>query len=183
MRLFKFILTIYLLQLSYELKGMDLVGFDKEGVETTSKWQFITDKVMGGNSTGNLQFFFDNFPFIRMEGTVSTENKGGFIQFRSDIDISKDNFSSIEINVRGNPETYYVHIRTHMTIFPWQYYACEFSVNENWKKISLKLNDFKKSNFYQPSEFDSSDIKSIAFVAFGKDFNARLDLKSAYLTK
>ena len=41
--------------------------------------------------------------------------------------------------------------------------------------------DFKKSNFYQPSNFSSSEIKSIGFVAFGKDFNAELDIMEAEL--
>ena len=97
--------------------------------------------------------------------------------------IENDDFSFIEINVRGNPGIYFIHIRTGMTILPWQFYAGKFSVSENWKRIIVKLSDFKKSNFYQPSRFSPSDIKSIAFVAYGRDFDARLDVKSAYLKK
>ena len=43
--------------------------------------------------------------------------------------------------------------------------------------------EFEKSNFYQPSKFVSSEITSIGFVAFGKDFNAKLDIKSAQWIK
>ena len=172
-----------LLILSSKISAMELIAFNKNNVETFNKWELITDKVMGGNSTGTLQFISDPFPFIRLKGTVSTENKGGFIQFRSAINIQDDDFSSIDINARGNPEIYFIHIRTRMTILPWQFYTGKFIINEEWKKISLKLSEFKKSNFYQPSRFRSSDIKSIAFVAYGKDFDARLDIKSAYLRK
>ena len=166
-----------------ETKNMDLIGFNRNKIEIYSKWELITDKVMGGKSTAKLQFFFDNFPFIRLEGNVSTANNGGFIQFRSAMNIENDNFSLIEIDVRGNSEIYFIHIRTRMTILPWQFYTGKFSVDEKWKKIIVKLSDFKKSNFYQPSRFRPSDIKSIAFVAYGKDFDARLDVKSAYLKK
>ena len=179
----KFLYLTFLILFGSEAKTMDLIGFNKNKAATSTKWKLITDNVMGGKSIANLQFFFDTMPFIRLEGTVSTENNGGFIQFRSDIDIENDDFSSIEIKVRGNPETYFIHIRTRMTILPWQFYSSKFIVSEEWKKIILRLGDFKKSNFYQPSEFRPSDIKSIAFVAYGKNFDAKLDVKSAYLKK
>ena len=179
----KILFLLLLLFLSSESKTMDLIGFNNNSVNTSTKWELITDKVMGGKSTGNLEYFFETSPFIRLEGSVSTENNGGFIQTRSAINIENDDFSFIEINVRGNPGIYFIHIRTGMTILPWQFYAGKFSVSENWKRIIVKLSDFKKSNFYQPSRFSPSDIKSIAFVAYGKDFDARLDVKSAYLKK
>ena len=57
----------------------------------------------------------------------------------------------------------------------------EFSVDDEWKYVNVYFKDFKKSNFYQPSNFSSSEIKSIGFVAFGKDFNAELDIMEAEL--
>ena len=47
------------------------------------RWKFISDTVMGGISSGQLSFSVDNDAnFARMVGKVSTENNGGFIQFR-----------------------------------------------------------------------------------------------------
>ena len=43
--------------------------------------------------------------------------------------------------------------------------------------------DFEKSNFYQPGTFDSSEITSIAFVAFGRDHDVKLDILNAELVK
>ena len=60
-------------------------------------------------------------------------------------------------------------------------YAGKFYVSKDWTNIEIKFDDFTKSNFYQPQKFNSSEIKSIAFVAFGKDFNAQLDIIEAEL--
>ena len=59
--------------------------------------------------------------------------------------------------------------------------SIHFSVDNNWKYLNIYFKDFKKSNFYQPSTFSSSEIKSIGFVAFGKDFEAQLDIMEAEL--
>ena len=118
---------------------------------------------------------------MRLSGNVSTKNNGGFIQVRSTKEISSDNFSGIKLKVRGNPSSYYIHVRTKSLILPWQYYSGEFSVDNNWKYVKIHFKDFKKSNFYQSLNFSSSEIKSIGFVAFGKDFEAKLDIMEAEL--
>ena len=64
---------------------------------------------------------------------------------------------------------------------PWQYYAGKFSVDKEWKYVEVFFEDFKKSNFYQPSAFSATDIKSIGFVAYGKDFEAELNIMEAEL--
>ena len=47
------------------------------------RWKFIADTVMGGISSGELKFNSERGePYARMTGDVSTENNGGFIQFR-----------------------------------------------------------------------------------------------------
>ncbi len=49
-----------------------------------SRWEFIADTVMGGVSTGNVQFLSkDGQGFLKLSGKVSTENNGGFILFSS----------------------------------------------------------------------------------------------------
>ena len=64
---------------------------------------------------------------------------------------------------------------------PWQYYAGKFSVDKEWKYIEVYFEDFKKSDFYQPSTFSATDIKSVGFVAYGKDFEAELNIMEAEL--
>ena len=48
-----------------------------------ARWQFIADTVMGGVSTGQVEFFQgEGNAYAHMTGRVSTKNNGGFIQFR-----------------------------------------------------------------------------------------------------
>ena len=56
------------------------------------RWQFYTDQVMGGVSEGGASVRLDSEgPYIRLEGSVSTANNGGFIQIRRNVtEQSKD---------------------------------------------------------------------------------------------
>ena len=57
-----------------------LETFDKN---PETRWRFIADTVMGGVSTGKVDFLTENgMAYARLTGSVSTENNGGFIQFR-----------------------------------------------------------------------------------------------------
>ena len=142
------------------------------------KWEFVSDDVMGGKSVGKLKISNDEGEmFYRLKGKVSTENNGGFIQFRSKIEISDTSLKGIKFKVRGNGEKYFVHVRTPFTFLPWQYYFYSFYTQDEWTEIKFLISDFKKSHKLQPSEFLSTKIKSIAFVAFGQDYNAELDIK------
>ncbi len=150
-------------------------NFDEE-------WEFVSDQVMGGISEGKLNLKSEkNKKYLSLIGSVSTENNGGFIQFRSNYEFKNDNFKGIRIKAKGVPSDYFIHIRTNFLFLPWQYYSGKFEVTENWQVIEILFKDFDKSNFYQPSIFTSSEIKSIGFVAFGKDFDAQLDISEAEL--
>jgi len=154
--------------------------------ENTTRWCFVTDKVMGGVSEGSLKIKSeDDFIYYNMQGNVSTENNGGFIQFRTQIKEHPKNklFKGIRIKVRGNGEKYAIHIRTKYLFFPWQYYESIFTTNNEWGVIDIPLRSFNKSNFYQPSEISSIDINTIGIVAIGRDFQADIDLAFIELTE
>lgn len=147
-------------------------------------WEFISDQVMGGLSKGKLlSLSEDGEDFLRLKGKVSLENNGGFIQFKSEIDLNDNEFTRIRFFARGNNNNYFVHFRTNLTIFPWQYYAAEFHAPKEWIRVDLPISIFKKSNFYQPRKFKTNDINSIGFVAFGKEFDALLDIKDISFVK
>lgn len=149
--------------------------------ETTSeRWCFVSDKVMGGISEGTFETVIDGKDaHYNMKGIVSTENNGGFLQFRTKINNHpKDKlFDGIRIQVRGNNEKYAVHVRTKYLFLPWQYYEATFTADDEWRVIELPLKNFKKSNFYQPSVVSSIDIQTIGIVAIGRDFKADIDLR------
>jgi hypothetical protein len=55
-------------------------------MQPETRWRFFTDQVMGGVSSGGVDFATeDGHAFARMTGRVSTANRGGFIQMRLDL--------------------------------------------------------------------------------------------------
>ena len=148
-----------------------------------NRWQFFTDQVMGGKSDGKLNFESEkNINFARMTGDVTTENNGGFIQFRAQLAYKlKDEFSGIKLTVRGNNQDYYVHIRTSGSVLPWQYYGKKFLATENWSEVELKFSDFKKSSSFMRKNFKPSSIRTIGIVAYGRDHKAQIDVKEIKL--
>ena len=146
---------------------------------STTRWCFVTDKVMGGVSEGNLEINKgEDITYYKMTGNVSTLNNGGFIQFRTVLKNHPKNklFDGVRIKVRGNNEKYAIHIRTKYLFLPWQYYEASFMATKDWDIIEIPFSQFNKSNFYQPSDVSSTDIKTIGVVAIGRDFQAEIDL-------
>tara|TARA_Y100000590_G_scaffold408311_1_gene499296 strand:- start:812 stop:1312 length:501 start_codon:yes stop_codon:yes gene_type:complete len=139
------------------------------------RWQFFTDQVMGGQSTGKVDVlsYYDRKCY-RMTGDVSTKNNGGFIQMRTELDhqIAQSNYTGILLEVFGNNNDYFIHIRTSFTKLPWQYYTATFNAPANWTEVKIPFTIFSKSNFYQPKKFNFHQIKTIGIVAAWKDFDA-----------
>ena len=179
----KLLITIFFFIIGVKINAMNLLDYKVDEKKIILEdWKFFSDQVMGGVSEGKTALKKDkNKFFLRLEGTVSTENNGGFIQVRKEYEIEGDAYKGIRIKARGLESEYYVHVRTKKLFLPWQYYAGKFFVSKEWTNIEIKFDDFAKSNFYQPQKFKSSEIKSIAFVAFGKDFDAQLDIIEAEL--
>ena len=179
----KLLITIFFFIIGVKINAMNLLDYKVDEKKIILEdWKFFSDQVMGGVSEGKTALKKDkNKFFLRLEGTVSTENNGGFIQVRKEYEIKNDTFKGIRFKARGLESEYYVHVRTKKLFLPWQYYAGKFFVSKEWTNVEIKFDDFTKSNFYQPQNFKSSEIRSIAFVAFGKDFDAKLDIIEAEL--
>ena len=145
----------------------------------SQKWNLITDQVMGGVSTGNFRVdVVDGVKCYRMTGDVSTKNNGGFIQIRTKLipEIDSKDYNGIYVKVYGNEKNYNIHLRTGLTLAPWQYYSYTFATTKNWIEIRAPLIGFKKSNFYQPKNILGQNIKSIGLVAGFDDFKSDICL-------
>lgn len=148
--------------------------------DVRANWNAISDQVMGGISVVNFYELKENDKkFYRLEGNVSTENNGGFIQSRVDININTEDYEGILINVRGNNNEYYVHLRAPRML-PWNYYYETFYATKNWQTIDLPLSGFKYSR-NNSIGINTDIIRSIGLVAYGKDFSAELDIASIEL--
>ena len=145
----------------------------------SQKWNFITDQVMGGVSTGKfIVEKVDGEMCYRMTGDVSTKNNGGFIQIRAKLnpEINSKDYDGIYVKVYGNEKNYNLHLRTGLTLAPWQYYSYTFTTTKNWIKIRAPFEQFKKSNFYQPKSILGQNIKSVGLVAGFDDFKSDICL-------
>ena len=148
-------------------------------MQPETRWRFFTDQVMGGVSTGGVTFSQqDGLPFARMSGRVSTANRGGFIQMRLDLaSPPPEGTTGVRLIVRGNAQRYFVHLRTNGTVLPWQYYQAGFDVSEDWSEVRLPLEAFTASGALLQNLPDAESLTSVAVVAYGRDHDARIDLR------
>ena len=145
----------------------------------SQKWNFITDQVMGGVSTGKFMVEkVDGVMCYRMTGDVSTKNNGGFIQIRAKLNpkVNTKEYDGVYLKVYGNENNYSLHLRTELTLAPWQYYGYSFFSPNKWIEIRVPFSIFKKSNFYQPKTLLGQNIKSVGLVAGFDDFESDICL-------
>ena len=113
-----------------------------------TRWELITDSVMGGISSAKIPAVGRWSTRLRMRGDVSLENNGGFVQVALDLApeggaIDASRWTGIEIDVVGNGERYNLHLRTEDVVRPWQSYRAEFFAPSEWRTIRLPFAGFE----------------------------------------
>ena len=143
----------------------DFSGADGSG------WRFFTDQVMGGVSEGQARIEeIDGARALRLTGTVSTENRGGFIQARLDLEAPlAPDAEGIVLRVRGDGQRYFVHLRTSGTMLPWQYYQAPFETGAEWTEVRLPWAAFEASGRMLRDVPKAETVRSVAIVAYGRD--------------
>jgi hypothetical protein len=143
------------------------------------EWRLITDQVMGGRSSGVLvmdQYLGRNC--LRMRGSVSTANNGGFVQIALDLAAGKSmdasNFTGLVLEMMGNGERYNIHLRTSELWLPWQSYRADFSSSSKWDEIRLPFSEFEP--YKTKKRLDAGKLVRIGVVAIGRQFEADLCL-------
>ena len=141
--------------------------------EANARWRYVSDQVMGGVSEGNAQIANGA---VTLRGTVSTENRGGFIQARRAVDGLPPGMTELHLRVRGNGEQYFVHLRTTGTVLPWQYYQAPFFAGREWSDVTIPLAAFKPSHAILRRTPRPEAIRSIGLVAYGRDHTAEVSM-------
>jgi hypothetical protein len=147
-----------------------------------ARWEMLSDQVMGGVSSGRLvREPVRDRTAIHMQGDVSLENNGGFIQMALDLDplgraIDCRGFAGVEIEVTGNGEAYGLHLRTADVVRPWQSYRQPFEAGEAWRTVRLAFAGFLPHRI--DAVFDPSRLRRIGLVAIGRAFKADLAVSS-----
>jgi hypothetical protein len=145
-----------------------------------TKWQLLTDTVMGGVSQGTIvRDILDGRPAIRMRGDVRLENNGGFIQMALDLAtdgaaVDAGTWRGIELDVLGNGQEYGVHLRTLDLTRPWQSYRQSFIAKPHWQTVKLSFEDFVAHR--TETLLDLSRLRRLGIVAIGRAFTADLAL-------
>jgi len=160
------------------LSGFLIDDFSREDSLSAigTRWQFFTDQVMGGVSTGAARIaVHDGRRSIRLQGKVSLENNGGFIQVAlplvtGDEPFDASKYRGIRIWICGNEERYQVHIRTSDLEQPWQYYSAEFAAGAVWKKVDFPFSRFRPEG--TETALNPGRLTRIAMVAAEKAFKA-----------
>ena len=130
---------------------IDDLGRDDLVATIGTRWQLVTDRVMGGVSDGTLvRETVSGRPALRMRGDVSLENNGGFVQMALDLApdgdlVDASAWTGIELDVIGNDEDYGVHLRTDAVERPWQSYRRSFRAGAAWRTVQLAFADFVPS--------------------------------------
>jgi len=124
-------IKIFFLFLSFFCLNLSAMIIDNLN-DVRAKWSAISDQVMGGISEVNFyEIEEDGKKFYRLEGDVSTENNGGFIQSRVGVYLNSNDFEGIRLKIRGNNNEYFVHLRALRMM--------------HWKlKINLKMSQLTK---------------------------------------
>jgi Complex I intermediate-associated protein 30 (CIA30) len=143
-----------------------------------TRWQLVTDRVMGGVSDGTLvRETVSGRPALRMRGDVSLENNGGFIQMALDLApdggvVDAGAWAGIELDVIGNDDDYGLHLRTDAVERPWQSYRQSFRAGASWRTVQLAFADFVPHRIEVP--LDIRRLRRIGLVAIGRAFTADL---------
>jgi len=141
-----------------------------------TQWRGFTDQVMGGISTQQVtRETVAGRRALRLRGDVRLENNGGFVMVRADLDkaggaLDASEYRGVRLTVRGNDETYYVHLRTTSLLFPWQFYAAPFRATGEWQTIELPFSAFVGES--TRARFNPRRLTSIAIVGMKKAFQA-----------
>ncbi len=142
-----------------------------------TEWRLVTDRVMGGVSAGEMTLdSYKNRRCLRMRGTVSTENNGGFVQIALPLsdqgDFDATRYTGVELEVAGNNEDYNLHIRTSGLWLPWQSYRFSFRAAQDWQTLRFPFSEIKP---YKTSKsFQQDRLVRIGLVGIGRDFQADL---------
>ena len=155
---------------------IDDLGAPHPRAASGATWEFIADRVMGGVSEGSMaREIVNGRPALRMQGDVSLENNGGFLQVALDLipdgnPVDASGWTGIEIDVFGNGERYNLHLRTADVTRPWQSYRQSFVASPEWRTHRLPFAAFEPHRIDAP--LDVGALRRIGVVAIGRVFSA-----------
>jgi len=113
---------------------------------------------------------------LRVTGAVKA-SPAGAVQARRSLMVRRrpldgHQYAGVRLVVKGNGETYAVHLRTRDTRYPQQSYQAQFATTDQWQEIKLPFRSFLPTAVRQ--QLNPAELMAVAVVAGGRDFNADL---------
>ncbi|WP_178346889.1 CIA30 family protein [Marivita hallyeonensis] len=154
--------------------------FEDFSGSASARWEFVADGVMGGVSQGRAEIAGSGpDAVLRLRGMVSTKNNGGFIQVRHRFaNAWPADAQGLSLVTKGNGQTYYVFLKTPDLNRVWYSYRASFTASESWQTMRLPFSSFEASHDAMPQSFAPSEVRSLAVVAYGADYEADVQVKS-----
>ena len=147
---------------------------------TGSGWVLISDRVMGGVSAGTMRReVVQGREAIHMQGEVSLENNGGFLQVALDLgdaggEVDARHWDGIRLDVLGNDQIYNLHLRTSDIHRPWESYRQSFSAPSHWTTVKLPFSGFTPHRTECP--LNAARLRRVGIVAIGREFEADISI-------
>ncbi|HSP19323.1 MAG TPA: CIA30 family protein [Myxococcaceae bacterium] len=148
-------------------------------------WTVIADRVMGGHSSGQAAVeTVAGRRALRLRGTVSLADGGGFLQVARPFDLAAPSvdgraFEGLALTVRGGPGSYFVHLRTGDTRAPWEHYRAPLAAGPEWSTVVVCWSDFTARSLRAP--LDPGRLVRLGLVAAGAAFEADIALATLSL--
>ncbi len=145
-----------------------------------TRWELLTDGVMGGVSQGRLvPTVIEGRACLRLTADVSLENNGGFVQMAVDLRpgggaLDLRAYAGVALTVMGNGEDYGLHLRTTDLTRPWQSYRQSFATGAAWTTLQLPFTGFAAHR--TEAALNLAGVRRIGLVAIGRAFEADLAL-------
>ncbi|KAA0696353.1 hypothetical protein DT594_03080 [Halopseudomonas laoshanensis] len=137
-----------------------------------SPWTAITDQVMGGVSTAELQQCERHGSACTcLSGRTSLENNGGFIQMKLEIEPSWScgEYAGFFIELCGPAHDYNLNVKTTQLDKPWQSFRCTLTVEPQWKRFVVPYSELQAHR--TDKDLDPATIRSVAVIAIGEAFD------------
>ena len=154
-------------------------------MKTGDQWRIVNDGVMGGLSSSKAIVKDEKIIF---SGNVSLDNNGGFASLRSPVkNYNFENFSGIEIKIKGDGKRYSISMK-ETTYFSGYFYTSSFESKKNdWTVVKIPFENFKLNYFGKETnskqKIPLSKIKEISLLIGDKQegtFEAEIDYIKLY---
>jgi len=144
----------------------------EQTMELDPEWEYVADTVMGGVSRGAISpTEIGGRAAMRLQGEVSLENNGGFIQMAFDLpNGGAADWAGIELDVRGNGAQYEIRLRTDELTRPWHSYRAVFDTTTDWQTLRLPWDALERNKTDVP--FDPAGLRRLGVLAYGAEMQA-----------